>query len=395
MIFLKIIFLVLLFIFPFGEISRFQFSNGIAFTLNDIFVVLTVVVWFLQRFFKRNGLKMSLLKPIVIFAGFGLLSLIINILNLNPSQFLISFLYLVRWILYAGIYFVVGEFDLNFKQRIPIFMIFSGLVVVLIGYAQYFLYPSLQSLYYLGWDEHLYRMFSSFLDPNFLGIFLVLLFILITSLFFNALKIKEKKLELVMMLLGVIVLIAIFLTYSRSAYIALLIGMFILLTLENKKRWILGFLVISIFVFILSSKNFYIENLNLFRTASSKARLDSSLNALKIIEKNPILGVGFNAYRYTQIRYGFRGDQIGKISHADAGTDNSFLFVLATTGILGFAAYLYLLFAIFKKSFANFKSALLISSLVSLIVGSLFINALFYPFLMEWMWILLGLTENK
>ncbi|MFH1833092.1 MAG: O-antigen ligase family protein [Candidatus Levyibacteriota bacterium] len=388
---MAIIFLILLFIFPLGEITRLQFSNGIAFTLNDIFIALTVTVWFIWRLIKRKELKIPLLKPIMIFAGFGLFSLIINILNLNSFQFLVSFLYLFRWLIYAGIYFVVFDFDPKFKRKIPVFMIIVGMIVVLIGFVQYFLYPSLRNLYYLGWDEHLYRMFSSFLDPNFLGVFFVLLFLLVFEFFFRT---KERQKKILMAVLSILILVSIYLTFSRSAYAALVIGLTVFLVLENKRKWSLAMFGIIILVLILSLRNSNIENQNLFRTASSIARIDSSLNAIKIIEKNPIFGVGFNAYRYAQIRYGFRGDQSLFSDHAGSGTDNSFLFILATTGILGLSGYLYLTFSIFKNSL-KLKSTLLVSSLTSLIIASFFINALFYPFLMQWVWILVGLTENK
>jgi len=90
---------------------------------------------------------------------------------------------------------------------------------------------------------------------------------------------------------------------------------------------------------LISSSN--VENMNLFRRTSSLARLNNYSTAIKIITGHPLLGVGFNSYRYVKEMYIKPG--LGNIpSHADAGLDNSFLFILATTGIIGLLAYLFL-----------------------------------------------------
>ena len=100
-----------------------------------------------------------------------------------------------------------------------------------------------------------------------------------------------------------------------------------------------------------------VEGLNPFRTVSSGERLKSFNEGVYIFEKNSVLGVGFNTYRYAQVRYSIR-NQIGAAgSNADAGTDNSWLFVAATTGIVGLVffclSYFYLLKSFFPVFFAK------------------------------------------
>jgi O-antigen ligase len=155
--------------------------------------------------------------------------------------------------------------------------------------------------------------------------------------------------------------------------------------------------------FVISSRNFNVENLNLLRVVSSEARIKSAAEAFSIIEKNPIFGIGFNAYRYAQIRYGLRSGQNVFASHADAGTDNSFLFVLATTGIVGFISYMYIWFKLLKSGSLKTKQnsywlkPVIISSTIGLFIDALFINSLFYPFIMMWMFCIFGLSvrENR
>lgn len=396
---LKVIFLILILLFPLGEIIRFDFGNGIAILLNDALVSLVVISWLFWRFLNRKNLQRSLTKPIFIFIAISLLSLIVSIKTLTPFQSFVSFLYLLRFGLYAGLYFVVSDFHPAFKRKIPLFMILSGIIIVWGGYIQFFFYPSLRNLYYLGWDEHLYRMFSSFLDPNFLGAFLVLNFLLIGGMFFNYLKDKKWKRIGLLGVLGMLTLVAVFLTYSRGALLMLLTSTFVFLVMMGKRRWLIGFLIISVLIFLLLPKAFQTEGTNFFRVVSSQARLRSAENALIIFKENPVLGVGFNAYRYAQHRYGFIKGEKWQVSHGGAGVDNSFLFVLATTGIVGFIAYLYLWIKIFqsniKASIKGYISLVVIASSLGLFVNSFFINSLFYPFIMEWMWILIGLKENR
>ena len=400
---LKIIFVISLLLFPFGEITRFEFGNGVAITLNDIGVGLMVIAWLILTTLNKKYKNSFLIKPILIFAGICFISLLINLRLLNLSEFLISFLYLIRWIFYAGIFFIVDAFDEKFKRKVPFFMVLSGTIIVFTGFIQYFMYPALRNLIYLGWDEHLYRMFSTFLDPNFLGAFLVLNFLFVLGLFLH--YFKDIRKFGILGVLGILNLIAVFLTYSRSALVMLFVSILTFLILGKKMKTTFVIVFIFIILVVLLSKTGRSEGTNLLRSVSSEARIGSSIAALNIIKDNPILGVGFNTYRYTQYRYGiFKGDG-WQNSHAAAGTDNSFLFVLATTGIIGLLSYIYLWYKILKKQilfintsnnkFTKIFSAVIISSIIGIFINTLFINSLFYPFIMEWLWILIALNSSN
>jgi O-antigen ligase len=132
------------------------------------------------------------------------------------------------------------------------------------------------------------------------------------------------------------------------------------------------------------------EGIRLERTRTVQARVGSWRNALIISRDHPLLGVGFNAYRYAQRDYGFLKEQWQE-SNAGAGADSSFLFVLATTGILGFFTYLWIWM---KSLISNYSSVVIFSSIIAIFIHSFFLNSLFYPWVMAWIWILLA-KENK
>ena len=131
-------------------------------------------------------------------------------------------------------------------------------------------------------------------------------------------------------------------------------------------------------VFLLSDT--HVEGLNPLRTASSNGRLTGIVQSLEVFSKSPLYGVGFNAYRYAQLRYGLREPIGATISNADAGADNSFLLVLATSGVIGFSFYImsfvFLIRNYFKNS--NSYSHIGIAIVSSLFGGALFTNILFY-----------------
>lgn len=400
---LNAIFILFIIFFPLAEIGRMQFSNGVSFSVNDILLLSLITVWFFNKL-KNHEINKSkryhLKKPILLFSAVCILSLLLNAQGLGLERFFISFLYLLRFVLYFFIYFIVIDLNHKIKKLIPYLLLISGSLVVLLGYVQYFFYPSLRNLFYLGWDEHLYRMFSSFFDPNFVGAFFVLFFFLCL---YQIRQFHQNKMLVsffITLIISIFTVVAIYITYSRSALIMFAVAIVLYLTLINKKRLI----AISIFFMILfvfaAPKSFQTEGTNLFRTVSTEARLQSAKQGLTIFGKNPVLGVGFNAYRYALNRYEGLNTKYWQTTHSGAGTDNSFIFVLATTGVFGLLAYLYLLYKIFQLGINNIKknkyyAILLIVSVVGVIVDSMFINSLFYVFIMEWLWILAGLTENS
>jgi len=396
---LEILFSLVILIYPFGEIGRLQFSD-FAVSVNDIAILIFSSVWIVKKIKgKKKTIKGELMKPILVFFSIGGVALLLNINYLNGNAFTISFLYLIRWLLYSTIYFSIFDLDSKFRKKIPYLLLFSSTFLLAIGFIQFIFYQNLRNLYYLGWDEHLYRLFSSFLDPNFAGAFFVLSLILVLGVLVNSYKKINSFVSILLSLLAVFNLFAIYLTYSRSALVMLTIGLFSFFILVGRKRWIFFLSLILIAIIFLVPKSFETEGTNLLRTASNEARLKSAGNALSIVKDNLVFGVGFNAYRYAQLRYGFIEGRDWEITHSGAGTDNSFLFVLATTGIVGLTSFLYLLYKVFKlgvgRAKKNIYSVILISSLLGLIVNSFFINSLFYVFIIEWIWIIAGLTENS
>lgn len=394
---------VLLVLFPFGELARISVFKDITLHPIDLSVLSIVLYWLCFKLFqKQNIFEIPNFLPFTFFLFSGVVSLVVNLSWLKTDELLTAFLYLLRLAGYTSIYFVIKDTHKNFlKKTLPRFLLIDGLIILVLGFVQLIFFPSLMSMHIYQWDKHIYRLFSVFFDPNYAGSFLVLYLIFVLTTGFGYLERHPKTFKNIYFVLSVTIVIAVFLTFSRSALIMLLISSIIYFVLTKKLKLIAVLIAAIILFVVLASPKFYIENLNLFRVNSSLERIGSAKIALQIIEKNPFFGIGFNAYRYAQVKYKFRPDNDVFSSHADAGTDNSLLFVAATSGVFGLITFLYFWFSILKSNLKkpgqkNFiYRACVIASIAGIFISAQFNNSLFYGPLLIWVCLIAGSIDSE
>lgn len=389
---LTILFIVVCTIFlPLGQLVRIPFG-GFTIVGLDLAVFLTALIWGIKKIIKHEKPGLFFL-PVSLFLGTGVISLLANVYWLKGNELFVSFLYLVRLASFFSFIWITRELFSLHQDVIRKSMLVGGGIVMILGFLQYVFFPSLQPYLYLGWDNHFYRVFSTFLDPNFVGAFLVLY--LFYVFFFLLKNYQDKIRRMGFSLLFFFTLVAVLLTYSRSAYIMLGVGFVVYLWMLGKRKLIVGVLIgLAVVIVLLGVFHRYGEGNNLLRRVSIQSRLGSMSTALAIFTKEPIFGVGFDSYRYAQRRYGFLPGNIWEVTHAGAGTSNSFLFVLATTGIVGLGTYLFFLYKLFtygNRAKNKAWKALLSASLLSLYIHALFENTLFYPSIMLWLFMLVGI----
>jgi O-antigen ligase len=388
---LKYILPVFFIVISFGEIFRLRMSTSVGLGFIDVIILLIILIWLF--FVKKTSYFLK--NAILIFIFACVFSLLINIFNFEPHQIFIGSLYLVRFIFYVSLYFVFADIGKTYSKEIPKYMFLTGFIFIMLGFIQFFILPTLKDLYYLGWDIHQFRIFSSFFDPNFAGAFLVLILVFT---FILKDKIFPKKFNILYYIFLALNFLAIVLTYSRGAFLMLIVCVITYSAIIKNWKLTLGIFFLFVLVFLILSPKFSLESTNLLRFASVEKRIESSKTAYGVWQKNP-MGVGFDTYRYARQKYGEKDDQAYGPSHAGAGVDNSFMSVLVTTGFIGLGAYIYLIYKMFKlgiKNARNNKFALvLVVSLAGIIVNALTINSLFYSFLMLWIFILAGFTESS
>lgn len=418
--FIEILFVGLIFslgIAQLGAITVGPFAN--MFVHDQILLLLIAVFLYVRMFVKKSLVLPRLVFPIVLFLIWAFIALILGSFQLSLSlrEFTFSFLYLLRLVAYIFVFLIVFNLlkeNKKFLNTLLKSFLSLNIAISLIGLFQLIFFPNLGDLtIFSGWDPHKGRLFSTFLDPNFVGAFFALNLILALILYKSDYWPKNDFRKIILVGIG-LPATALSFTLSRSAWLLFSVASLVLGFFKSKFYWwfAIGFLVFT-FLFVPQSlgrfagfMTFLIPGGEFERRIeeideSAYARFGSWQRGILFALEKPVYGFGFNTLRYASLKFGFFsgvGDLGGR---AGAGVDSSLLFILATTGIVGLILYLYLIFTILKDSFKALQGKsgggerktfgfLVFSALIGLLVESNFINSLFYPQIVLWLFSLLG-----
>lgn len=177
----------------------------------------------------------------------------------------------------------------------------------------------------------------------------MLILLLMASLLLSKEKFVLNRLWII--ILAIPVLLSLYLTSSRNAFLGLFIGFVTLGLLKNKYFLITVVSLVILFLLFapLSLKERTLSIVD-FNHPSNKSRVIMWETGIKIIEDYPIIGIGDTDIGKVYIKYKpieFHGEA----SHLH----NNCLQILATTGILGFSAWLALMIYIFVRQIKIFK----------------------------------------
>jgi O-antigen ligase len=369
--------------FPFGRLLAFEFP---LFGFRVSFLILDLIAFFGFASLIFSGKIKSYFSSsnFLIFLTPFSFSFIFGFFLFQTKEVLIGFFYLLRLISYLGFSIFLADFFKKEKRKRIILensLILILFFSLLFGFVQYFLYPDLTSLKFLGWDDHLFRMTGTFLDPGFTGIIFVFGFLFS---FINYKFEKSKK----FIFLALLFLIGISLTFSRASYLALITAIFYLsfALKEFKPKF---FLLILLFIFIL----FLIpkpkgEGVNLARLYSIFDRFENYQETIQIFSHSPVFGVGFNNLCLAKKIYLQNQDVF---SHSCGGSDSSILLVLASLGVFGFLILFYLSLNLWKMLEKDKLSLAIKASILALLIHSQFNASLFYPWVLGFLAVVFAL----
>lgn len=386
-----LLFIFLLSLIP-GQLTRVEFGGqGAAFYLHDFTLVLFLFSSFVYFFaFKRKFLlpRGAIFVLIFIIVAFG--SQINSLRFFSFNQILVGNLFLLRFVGFFALYLIFV--NLVSKKQLGFWsgnLVFIGVILGILGFFQLIFLPDLTFLQSAGYDPHVGRLVSTFLDPNFFGGFQVLILNLAFARFLD----KGEKLLVIPI---AIIFASVILTFSRSSYLALAVSVFLFGILKSKK---LAFGVFSVFLLLTPVIPRILERIlgALTLDITAQARVESWLQAVKIFSASPVLGVGFNNLRFAKEKFGLFEISQGLGGHAGAGIDSAFLQILSTTGILGFLAfasfYLYFTFSSFCNRKVNFYSLATFVSLTAVFFHTQFVNSLFFPWIASLLWITIAMSD--
>jgi len=380
----KILVFAYFILFPFGQFFTIRLNLlGLAIPIHaiDVLALLTVPSFLIGK------LKVPKVYSYVL--GFLLVATFSNILALKSYsswEILVGLLYFLRFFAYSTFFLLAWNLIRQEKRLRSSFfdlLIFSSFFTAVFGWIQYFLFPDLTSLKYIGWDDHLFRLVGTHLDPGFTGI--VLAFGFVASLAKFLIK-KDRRL----FWLSLLFLFTLALTYSRATYLAFAAGVFTIVHKSGVKKYFLLVLTLLFIIFLLPRPAG--EGVRLERVASVLARVQNYRETLTIIKKSPLFGVGFNNLCAERTRL-FAG--IGYASHSCSGSDSSLLLVAATTGMVGLMIFLYMAWGIVKSLRMDFYGKTFLAAAIAILVHSLFVNSLFYPWVMGYLATLLAVSLKE
>lgn len=372
-------------LFPFGQIFRMSVEvYGLDVRLQPLDLV-AVLFFVFVLFGKVKRPKVAKwIDAIVILLLF---SLLYSLTYFAPKEIIIGAFYLLRVLAYFSVFIITHDIvSRNQKLKSALFNLLIGasFAASVFGWVQYIFYPDLRALTAFGWDDHYFRLIGTFLDPGFTSLIIVFGFLGVVSKYL-------KKPSSGLALLPLFFLATLAFTYSRAGYLALFAGLLVFLFLSRKVKIFLAALaVFGIITLFLPNPGG--EGVKLGRVSTVYARLDNYKESIELVKKFPLFGVGFNNLCIARQKFqGFVNTQ----SHACSGMDSSLLVLLATTGLLGLFIFSGFLFALIMDISKDVSGIAFLSSLAAAAVHSLFVNSLFYPWVMGYLALLGGVALKK
>jgi hypothetical protein len=394
-----ITFLFLLFSIIIGELGRVHIFGSLYISLIDIAALIFLIVNSnIASLSKKVVHKKYLIWTVSIFL-IMIVTLLAQIFNTPINEIGVGLLYPLRWIVFLLIPIAVMIFCSENKQLTQLTernYLATFIILAILGFLQLLIYPNLGMLEQYGYDPHYLRLTSTWLDPNFVGAAFVLGILLYAA-------IKQRKYTNIAIS---ILFIALLCTFSRSSY--LLFGVCGISFSLVRRSWCAFCCVVVGCILLYLSFAIPRQNLeksrNIDRYVSANSRIISYSQGVRFFQDHPFVGIGYNLVRFQRKQYGMIAEST-EGGNSGAGIDSSWIFVLATTGILGltiFLAYwirvLYFIIEparVEKTRFlytslgflinASAKEHALFSFFIGWSVHSWFINSLFFtPLLALW-----------
>lgn len=367
--------------------------------LLDLWAPIFAGLWTLKMLLlKKFPWRHPLLLPAILFLGIGTGSLLLHSQNMTWGEWVSSFFYVIRWASLFILTLIVSVQEKPVKRAI-LWMIFGfGALLALAGFAQLKLVPDFNEEFTsLGWDPHRGRLLSTWFDPNFTGGGLGLVLLLMIGNCFD-----EKRARPWLAPLMLVILLAIGLTYSRSAYLFLAFGVLVFGLIRSWKM--LGLMTIAFLLLFAGSDRIQDRVIDMVEGAqsivtetytnpdpSARLRFESWELGWDLFMDQPLIGQGYNRFKFEALE---QKKIIDLNNHAVSGSDSSIFTALATTGVLGTIPLLSLYFILAWQAWQHRKEALAIaflSILAGLAIHSVFVNSLFFPPLMALFWLAAGL----
>jgi len=369
-----------------GQVVRLSVGSG-GILVSDVLMGLLTVVWLVNIFVRKQRVNWNVvLMALVLFL---IISLMVNwraTNDIHTTDEMTMWLYWARLVLYSMFLPIVWSITNWYKEgrRYLIWLLVMGMTLLAVGFLQLVFLPNIIFLAQYGWDPHVGRMLSTFLDPNFLGALLTFFFAICFAFYFRYPAWGDGK-KMFWLIMCVLFAAGVALTYSRSTFLAMGVS-FVILAYMFDKRVLLFGAVAGLMLFFGSPRIMErVEGMYKVDLTAQK-RITSWEDNWSIIRDNMWYGVGYNNLLSENIRRGFVTD--AKL-HSGAGSDSSYMTVWSTMGLVGLGSYLLLwilIVGLLLNIYKNEQNDLLLrwlaigtaAGIMGVIVHAQFTNSLLY-----------------
>jgi O-antigen ligase len=348
----------------------------------DLFLCI-IDILFLIILFKKKDFTIFKERFFYLFALFYLALILSSLFSNNIIASLSTSVPYVRFIIFSFAVYYLISVDKSVISYLSLVLIFLFTVLFLDSLIQFIYGKNLIGLKIT--DSSWTRISSFFGEELKLGSFSIrFLPILLATIPF--LGIKKNKENILIIFLTAMTCILVYLSSERSSFFLLLLFLFSYMFIINL-RYI--FIILLLFIFMASTITFFNENFNkrLFSYTSKQIGVSNILSpdkkitifsdqheshyrtALKMFESSIFIGIGPKSFRFQCDDLKFKSGQYSCSTHPH----NSYIQILAETGIFGFI-YLFVLllyflikfFQILKKKIDKSESLIILAILISL-----------------------------
>ena len=382
----KVIFLSLAFLTPLSvNIEEFTESVGL-FIPTEPFFFGFLLLTLLFELKKRTFSKQTLNHPIVIAAGFYLL--IVFISAITSSHPLVSFKFLLAKLWFFIPLLILAPVYFQEKKNIYwfVFLFVLGTVIASI-------YTLIHhSTYNFGEKEGHWVMYPFFKDHTIYGAIIALVLPWSVGLFFLKKTNPLEKVGLLTMI--VVILLALFFSYTRAAWLSVIGALFVwlLIYFRIKLSYLITISVVSLSFLFLFWDQIQMElerNDEVHTTEEFGTRLQSAANvstdasnlerinrwacAIEMFKERPLLGYGPGTYQFEYAQFQEPENlTIISTNFGDMGNAHSeYLGALSETGIIGLLSFLALVVIIFYKGITLFYKSIGDRALQAVILSSI------------------------
>lgn len=370
-----------------GQTSGSSLGRGVTLRFEDFLLIVISLSWFAKNaIYKELGLfrKTPLNKAILFYVLICIVSTGLGAIE-GRVEIKTGALFVLKYIEYFIVFFMMINHVKGEEQvkRFLFCLFLTCFITAMIGILQ------------IPGGERVSAPFEGETgEPNTFGGYLLLIGCVAVGLLTKA---KDQKTRKLLIFLIIIIIPPFLFTQSRASFLALIPASMTLSLMVKRRMLILGLLIISmilsplflpdsvknrvLYTFTQAEETGQVTVGGLRLDTSTSARLVSWRDSIKNWMKHPILGHGVTGYAFVDAQYPR---------------------VLTETGILGFMAFMYLLFSIFKLAVNNLRNVTtphfkglcigFLAGYIGLLVHALAANTFIIVRIMEPFWFFVGIV---